>query len=101
MIPNPVSFHPNRSKFGHLAMCYLLTNDDKSHSPFPITPFDSSVPMLMSRRSVLFSLLALPGIDHFPARAESAACHGIAMHGKPQWPENFTHPTYANPTAPQ
>ncbi|HET7850938.1 MAG TPA: extracellular solute-binding protein [Pseudolabrys sp.] len=35
-----------------------------------------------------------------PARA-SAARYAIAMHGEPAWPENFTHPAYANPAAPK
>jgi peptide/nickel transport system substrate-binding protein len=27
--------------------------------------------------------------------------YAIAMHGQPAWPANFTHPTYANPSAPK
>ena len=35
-----------------------------------------------------------------PARAADAP-HAIAMHGKPAWGPDFSHPSYANPAAPK
>jgi len=35
-----------------------------------------------------------------PVRAASAH-YGLAMHGEPQWPANFTHPSYARADAPK
>ena len=53
-----------------------------------------------SRRAVVLgTLLAATGALRF-ARAD-AASHALAMHGEPEWAANFTHPTYANPSAPK
>ena len=48
---------------------------------------------------VLGTLLAATGALRF-ARAD-APSHALAMHGEPEWAANFTHPTYANPSAPK
>jgi len=54
-----------------------------------------------SRRAVMISaLLAASGVGLRRAAAETAP-HAIAMHGEPAWGPDFSHPTYANPTAPQ
>jgi len=53
-----------------------------------------------SRRSVVLgALLAACGLARL-ARAQGAR-HAIAMHGEPAWAPNFSHPSYANPSAPK
>ncbi|HEX2726316.1 MAG TPA: extracellular solute-binding protein [Beijerinckiaceae bacterium] len=44
--------------------------------------------------------LATPGVQG-PAIAAEAGRHGIAMHGEPALPADFTHFPYANPDAPK
>ncbi|HEX5509588.1 MAG TPA: extracellular solute-binding protein [Pseudolabrys sp.] len=45
-------------------------------------------------------MAAAGGLTIGPARGATPQ-QAIAMHGRPAWPENFTHATYANPTAPK
>jgi len=60
-----------------------------------------AAPFAPSRRAVVIGgLLACTGFGRGTAAAQ-AAQHAIAMHGAPAWNPGFTHPTYANPTAPK
>ena len=49
---------------------------------------------------MLGALMAASGLGGRSVRA-AAARHAIAMHGKPAWAANFSHPTYADPDAPK
>jgi peptide/nickel transport system substrate-binding protein len=54
-----------------------------------------------SRRAVMLgALMAASGLGGRSVRA-AAAHHAIAMHGEPAWAADFSHPTYADPTAPK
>jgi peptide/nickel transport system substrate-binding protein len=58
-----------------------------------------------SRRAVMLgTLLAATGGLRL-ARTEIATravdTHALAMHGEPEWDDNFSNPTYANPAAPK
>src|SRR6476660_3558715 len=54
-----------------------------------------------SRRTVVLgALLAASGLGLRRAAADTGA-HALAMHGEPAWGSSFTHPTYANPSAPK
>src|SRR4249919_3888933 len=54
-----------------------------------------------SRRFVVLGALSAATEFHLrPAHAQRTG-HAIAMHGKPIWGPDFTHPTYANPQAPK
>ncbi|HEY7999865.1 MAG TPA: extracellular solute-binding protein [Pseudolabrys sp.] len=44
--------------------------------------------------------MAASGLGGRSVRA-AAAHHAIAMHGEPAWAADFSHPTYADPTAPK
>jgi peptide/nickel transport system substrate-binding protein len=48
----------------------------------------------------LLGALASAALAHRPARAQRAA-HALAMHGAPAWGPSFTHPSYADPSAPK
>jgi peptide/nickel transport system substrate-binding protein len=50
--------------------------------------------------AVLVMALATPAVQG-PAIAAEAGRHGIAMHGEPALPADFTHFPYANPDAPK
>ena len=66
--------------------------------PFDLRALSHAMP---SRRGVLRGALgAAAAVGLRPARAQ-AASHAIAMHGKPAWGPNFSHPTYADPAAPK
>ncbi len=45
-------------------------------------------------------IMILPLIGFF-TNASAAPSHGLAMHGDPQLPEDFTHLPYVNPSAPK
>ena len=47
---------------------------------------------------MLGALMAASGLGGRTVRA-AAAHHAIAMHGEPAWAADFSHPTYADPTA--
>ncbi len=49
---------------------------------------------------MLGALMAASGLGGRSVRA-AAAHHAIAMHGEPAWAADFSHPTYADPTAPK
>lgn len=49
---------------------------------------------------MLGALMAASGLGGRTVRA-AAAHHAIAMHGEPAWAADFSHPTYADPTAPK
>ncbi len=54
-----------------------------------------------SRRTLMLGAL-LTASGFVGSRAWAAgAPHAIAMHGEPEWPSNFNHPSYANPAAPK
>jgi peptide/nickel transport system substrate-binding protein len=55
---------------------------------------------LTRRHTLLGALLTAAGTVAGRARAQRAS-HAIAMHGEPAWGANFTHPAYADPTAPK
>jgi peptide/nickel transport system substrate-binding protein len=55
---------------------------------------------LTRRHTLLGALLTAAGTVAGRARAQRAS-HAIAMHGEPAWGVNFTHPAYADPTAPK
>jgi peptide/nickel transport system substrate-binding protein len=55
---------------------------------------------LTRRHTLLGALLTVSGTVADKARAQRTS-HAIAMHGEPAWGPNFTHPTYADPTAPK
>lgn len=55
---------------------------------------------LTRRHTLLGALLTVSGTVADKARAQRPS-HAIAMHGEPAWGPNFTHPTYADPTAPK
>jgi peptide/nickel transport system substrate-binding protein len=54
-----------------------------------------------SRRQVVLGALASAAGALVPGARASEAPHAIAMHGAPAWRADFTHPTYADPAAPQ
>ena len=49
---------------------------------------------------MLGALMAASGLGGRTVGA-AAAHHAIAMHGEPAWAADFSHPTYADPTAPK
>jgi peptide/nickel transport system substrate-binding protein len=55
----------------------------------------------LSRRSVLTGALATAGAALCTPLGAAGAAYALAMHGGPAWPQNFTHPAYARPDAPQ
>jgi peptide/nickel transport system substrate-binding protein len=82
----------NSRKIGANRIRPLLT------PPFDLRTLTQGAP---SRRAVLHgALAAATGLTIWPARADGTA-HAIAMHGKPAWGPNFTHPSYADPAAPK
>ena len=54
---------------------------------------------MRSVRASLFVLLFLNAITFSPAAASPG--HGLAMHGSPKYPADFTHFDYVNPDAPK
>ena len=55
----------------------------------------------MSRRTFAAGGGAALGCLIGPLARATDAHYGLAMHGEPQWPANFTHPTYARADAPK
>jgi peptide/nickel transport system substrate-binding protein len=51
--------------------------------------------------ALLTALCPLPGLAGDPAAARDEARHGVAMHGDPALPADFTHFPYADPEAPR
>jgi microcin C transport system substrate-binding protein len=52
----------------------------------------------MRLAAALFAAILMIGV---PALAEPSAQHGIAMHGEPKYPADFSHFDYVNPDAPK
>jgi peptide/nickel transport system substrate-binding protein len=53
------------------------------------------------RRAAVVAALPVLAFAACGAALAADARYAIAMHGQPAWPANFTHPTYANPSAPK
>ena len=82
-------------------------------APLPLIDTRADPAWTPSRRSVVFGALAaasglvpdlMPNLARAGATADAAAPpfqHAIAMHGRPAWGPDFSHPTYANPEAPK
>lgn len=70
------------------------------HSP-PATPSVAPMSLFAIRLFALISLLLAGEMTPATAAEGSGPRHGIAMHGEPALPPNFTHLPYANPLAPK
>jgi peptide/nickel transport system substrate-binding protein len=63
-------------------------------------PRISRIGILSGTYTLFLALLAL-GLGAWSGRAAAEPVHGIAMHGAPALPPNFTHLPYVNPDAPK